>query len=791
MVPIPWAYHSPDVGFHDFTGPRDLPHLFEEVEEAGLWLIPHVGPWVGSTLDGGGIPAWIYRLPSTRGVCGARLPDELPPALVRHLTDWWDQLVPLLRSRSNLIATIVDPGICSNGRSLGSWIGPLLDLLRERGIGVPCVVPETASQAWGKDLLPLVRIRMEPDPPGDVPLDARGVALMDVTGDSLGAGGQRTQAPNGTGATDLRLALATPFAHGMAISALAPAHAGVRWGWWGIAGSPATSAGGPLVGEGGALGEAYYGARRIALSLETMGTVLADSGPAYDVHATPDGHLIGARSGPDGAVAFLDGGHGEAYVALSLGAGDDAVVVEDIPMRAGSSAVLPLNWRLVESRLISTSLEPVLHTLVAGRELLVLQNDEGGEVLLPPNFRPRHRRGGAYVERLEGGLLVHFDPGRLGSVVLDGDQGSLQLLALDPRLAARTWPMDDMWRKTPFCPAAWAATADEPARGVVIGPDFVLPRRDGSYRFLAARRGFGYRWGPWRGSDPHTWLAPINWPAPEPVRFPALSWESRPGAPEALPGYDDLEWRTIVSGEALAMERQGIDYGFAWYRAHFEGTPVAVTLACRHACDLFLNGAHIAALSPPPELGPAIPKTLPLPSRHLLPQNVLSILVENQGRAMPWDAASEPHGLISCHLHGEPVSRWCVRAGLSGELRMQGFYGFADWDLVGEGGAPDITWHRSRFDLFVPRDTEVPVYLVLDRTPAKCYVYLNGMLIGRTGHSQEPLHRFWLPDGVLHRTGPNELLIAQWTRGAKPGLGAARLEGGAPLAQLSEKTAGV
>ncbi len=341
VIPIPWAYHSPDVGFHDFTGPRDLPHLFDEVEEAGLWLIPHVGPWIGAALDGGGIPAWIHRLPSMQGVCGTRLSDELPPALVRHLSDWWDRLLPLLRNRPNLIATIVDPGICTNGRSLTPWMGPLLGLLRERGIGVPCVVPEAADLAWGEDLLPLVV-----DPAGDAILDVRGLALVDVTGDSLGASVQQTQTPDGTRKADLRLSITTPFAHGMAASALTPAHTGTRWGWWGTAGPLATPVAGTLVGEGGALGEAYYGARRVALSLETMGDVLADSGPAYDVHATPAEHLIGARSGPDGAVVFLAGGHGGAFVAVSLGAGDDAVVVEDIAVGAGSAVVIPLNWRL-------------------------------------------------------------------------------------------------------------------------------------------------------------------------------------------------------------------------------------------------------------------------------------------------------------------------------------------------------------------------------------------------------------------------------------------------------------
>ncbi|MBN1246507.1 MAG: beta-galactosidase, partial [Anaerolineae bacterium] len=62
LVPLPWSYHSPEAGFHDFTGPRDLGRLFDDVERAGLWLIPHLGPWVGAGLDAGGLPAWALAL---------------------------------------------------------------------------------------------------------------------------------------------------------------------------------------------------------------------------------------------------------------------------------------------------------------------------------------------------------------------------------------------------------------------------------------------------------------------------------------------------------------------------------------------------------------------------------------------------------------------------------------------------------------------------------------------------------------------------------------------------------
>ncbi|HSQ40509.1 MAG TPA: beta galactosidase jelly roll domain-containing protein, partial [Anaerolineales bacterium] len=73
---------------------------------------------------------------------------------------------------------------------------------------------------------------------------------------------------------------------------------------------------------------------------------------------------------------------------------------------------------------------------------------------------------------------------------------------------------------------------------------------------------------------------------------------------------------------------------------------------------------------------------------------------------------------------------------------------------------------------------EMPLFLFLDQTPGRVYLFLNGQLIGRYVDNRAPQHRFWLPEGILRRKGENELLIAQWTRGAQPGIGAARLEHG-------------
>jgi hypothetical protein len=334
----------------------------------------------------------------------------------------------------------------------------------------------------------------------------------------------------------------------------------------------------------------------------------------------------------------------------------------------------------------------------------------------------------------------------------------------------------------------------------VIGPEFVLPQRDGGFRFLAGDRGFGYRWGPWRGSDPHTWLAPLIWQGPEPLDLPDLVWESRAGAPEVLP--DDTAslipsaWSFAGPEGPLAMEDHGVARGFAWYRAHVSGPASAVTLTCRHACDLFLNGEHVATLNPPPDLGRASPKTLPLPRRRVRDEdNVLALLVENLGREEAWDRAAARHGLLACEIEGARGVRWQVKGGLTGEVEDQGVAGFADWDLIDQadaaGAADFVTWHRAAFKLALPRDHEAPLFLYLDRAPTKAYIYLNGQQIGRMWYPQDEQRYFWLPDGLLLRQGFNELLIAQWLRGARPGIGAARLVAGPALRWATEAGKGM
>jgi hypothetical protein len=131
---------------------------------------------------------------------------------------------------------------------------------------------------------------------------------------------------------------------------------------------------------------------------------------------------------------------------------------------------------------------------------------------------------------------------------------------------------------------------------------------------------------------------------------------------------------------------------------------------------------------------------------------------------------------VQCDIGGVDV-QWRVKAGLTGEMQEQGFYGFADWDLIGGTGSHAITWHRCQFSLSVPTNAELPLSLTVDQTPTLAYVYLNQQLVGRVWYPRDVRRRVWLPQRVL-RDGDNELLIAQWTRGAEPGMGNVHLDAG-------------
>ena len=694
-----------------------------------------------------------------------------------------------LRGHDTILFAMMDAGPCSEGRTLKAHLPELIDLLDTHAPDVPCAIPRSPH---GPELTPasLSFIQLDAvDLPTTKEPDADALVWLNVGIPAVDGGGRFAGPPLHD--TYPRQEVATLVGQGCWAYAMTPTHEGVVWGWWDVPPRCTAPDRGASLPEGWTPSERSLNVRRLHLTMETLAGNLAGGRREPNAYATPPEALRAARSGATGTVAIVSAvDRRPGYVRVSLGTPDRMLMTENTLLNRHNVRLLPLNWAVAGGRLLTTTMEPVLDTSVAGRRLLILLNEDGGALRLSSDFRVRHRRGPIETERVDRDLIVRMEPARLSSLLLAGPEGPLQLLALDANLANRVWPLDDRWRMTPCRTAAWNPEPEEPTRGVVIGPDFVLPQADGGYRLLAGERGLGYRWGPWRGSDPRTWLAPVPWRAPQSLDLPTLEWTSRRGAPEVLPDYPDQDWQSVAVGTSLTTEALDVGYGFVWYRAYFSGTAEAVILRCPDACDLFLNGTHIASLSVPPE-APVTMKRIPFPRRHLRSDNVLAILVEHAGRPLPWDQAAEPHGLGRCELEGGQIKMWRVRQGLSGSVNQQGFPGFADWqlipDLPGSGmGTSGIVWHRATFPLAIPADVEVAIFLRLEETPRKAYGYLNGRMIGQTCHPHRDPARFWLPDGMLHRDGSNEILIAQWTRGARPGLGRVELEAGPVLHWLRE-----
>ncbi len=788
-LPVPWAYHSPAPGFYDFTGLRDLPRLLDEIARAGLWLIVHAGPWVGADLDAGGLPLWLLHIPEA----WPGMSDDAPPVRFLHYVwEWWERLFALFKTCDNQILWCIDWGPCP-AAAQPAYLQAFQAMTRRLGMRLPQVFARditkagwlTLAEQWREGTFPMDEIdRLAPDSFGA--LDLR-------TGPRIGWGRlSRERVELGLGAAHPGHAISSALGHGGTMYTLSPFHSGVSWGYWSASEVGQASGVGAPLGDGAALPDRYYETRKVALSTEILGRVLASAEPDEALYASTPEHLYAARGNAQTQVAFLRAGPKAGETHLSFPLGDSLVTSEPIQVPANQVRIVPVNWPLLGGFLHTTTLDIVLRAKVAQRHLLVLLNEDGGDIWLSDDFRVHHARGPVRAQRTREGLRVRFEKARLASLVLNTPVDEpLQLLALEPHLALRVWPLDDAWRTTPSYAAMWEPGLEDPARGVIIGPDLVRPRPDGSFNYLVAEKGSGYQWGPWRGSDPHTWLAPLIWRAPRTVSLPVLSkWDSVPAAPELLPDYDDSAWRRIPRGMPLAMEAFELYRGFVWYRGHFTGHATSVTLTFRHACDVFLNGDHIATLDKLPGAANLAPKTIRLPARSLNEgENVLAVLVECLGRAESSTAARSPHGLITCQLEDATVENappivWRVRGGLSGERNVQGFPGYIDstFDtqrapaLPAEAG--HVAHHRATFSLALPKHTERPLFLTLAHVPARALIFLNKHLVGHYWETRGVQHRFWLPEGVLHRQGLNTLLIVQWTRGAKPGMGDAHLEGG-------------
>jgi len=102
-VYYPWNFHSERPGEYDFAELRDVDHLHDLIESAGLFLIARPGPYICAEVDLGGLPAYLLRDPSLVLRCRRAGGFSYSTAYMAAVHEWFGAIVPRIAARKNLL----------------------------------------------------------------------------------------------------------------------------------------------------------------------------------------------------------------------------------------------------------------------------------------------------------------------------------------------------------------------------------------------------------------------------------------------------------------------------------------------------------------------------------------------------------------------------------------------------------------------------------------------------------------------------------------------------------------
>ncbi len=147
----PWSLHEARNGRFSFNESLDVAAFAALCAQRDLWLVLRIGPAVGGTFDGGGLPAWLSDLP------GIRL-REANPVFFDRVTRWFRALADQVAARQAtepgtkgretgpLVAIqIEDDWACGSQSRAEAYLSELVRFAREVGFAVPIL---TANRAW-------------------------------------------------------------------------------------------------------------------------------------------------------------------------------------------------------------------------------------------------------------------------------------------------------------------------------------------------------------------------------------------------------------------------------------------------------------------------------------------------------------------------------------------------------------------------------------------------------------------------------------------------------------------
>ncbi|MGA1223833.1 MAG: beta-galactosidase [Phycisphaerales bacterium] len=149
VIRVPWSLHEPIAGRFVFDGACDVRGAIERAGAEGLKVLLRIGPCVGGTFAGSGLPGWIADR------AGTRL-REAAPQFLECVTAFWRALVPRFADlqatrngngtpRPVIAVGIEDAWHCHDEEVGSAYFAALVRYAREAGVDVPLF---SANSCW-------------------------------------------------------------------------------------------------------------------------------------------------------------------------------------------------------------------------------------------------------------------------------------------------------------------------------------------------------------------------------------------------------------------------------------------------------------------------------------------------------------------------------------------------------------------------------------------------------------------------------------------------------------------
>ncbi|MFO0875534.1 MAG: beta-galactosidase [Phycisphaerales bacterium] len=712
---VPWLLHEPRPGRFDFKEGLDLRRFVELCGDAGLRVLLRAGPYIGGTIDGGGLPPWLAEIPGM----AIRQGSEVFLERVGLFFHWlFEQVVELQATRAVpggrdggplLLVQVEHAWHCANEEQGRKYLQELVRYVRECGITLPLLSAndlwqdvEGTIETWTGSHDLLVNLRQLRSVQSHAP---RLVTSFNPCGFERWG----EPAPTMPDGDEVMLKLAQIFAAG-GQPFVAPFHPGANFGFLGgrLPGPTDRYActraaiGAPL-DEAGRRGATYARIKRLASFATAFGHVFAELDPDYhpiavDVESLMPGarpHERGkarsaARRRADGAaragappadlsVVPLQGPQGRIVFVFAAEGGPRNVtlLLENgirMPVALGDQ---PVGWYVLDVDLLGNGHLDFCNlcpTMLVDRSILVVQG-------------PARAQG--YLS-INGGPLDATVPSGFGAPLVVDHKGITVVICNQEQIDATFHDQEHV-----FVGCAGFDAGGRP----ILAP------------------GFAKVWRIGKGGECKP--APFSAPA-APARAPALGAWSHATSAEFASGASA---RFATLDGPASLNQCGARHGYGWYRLRLRSGPKKRLLHVMEGGDrlhVYADGElhRIVGNGPAAQPGPFDVK----PDA----EGVVAILADNLGRFADGNDAGERKGIASSVFELAPVRGVKARRVEAAPADPFKLRAFIIKRAAGQlGGTSQVQWTfnwRKKTPLLVHlRGLRTSGTLVLNGTPLAYY----------------------------------------------------------------------